>query len=50
MKPYGREKKVTAKWKRDTHPKKGFMNWWENMCCCLSRSAIKRKWRKENDL
>ena len=49
MKPYGREKKLqgTGAWKRDVHPKKGYVNWWENMCDFFSRSRMKQIWKKE---
>jgi hypothetical protein len=49
MKPYGREKKLqgTGAWKRDVHPKKGYINWWEDMCSFLSRGRIKQNWKKE---
>ena len=49
MKPYGREKKLqgTGAWKRDVHPKKGYMNWWEDMCDFFSRGRIKQEWKKE---
>ena len=51
MKPYGREKKLKGgkPWKRDVHPPKGYKNWWEDMCDFLSRSAMKRNWKKEVD-
>lgn len=49
MKPYGREKKVkgSGSWKRDYHPRKGLINWWENMCDYLTRSRMKQIWKKE---
>ncbi len=49
MKPYGREKKLqgTGVWKQDVHPKKGYMNWWEDMCKFLSRGRMKQIWKKE---
>lgn len=49
MKPYGREKNLqgTGAWKRDVHPKKGYVNWWENMCDFLDRGRIKQIWKKE---
>lgn len=49
MKPYGREKKLqgTGAWKKDAHPKKGFVNWWENMCDFYSRGRIKQIWKKD---
>ena len=49
MKPYGRFKKVKGgkPWKVDVHPKKGFVNWWENMCDFLTRSTMKQNWKKE---
>jgi len=51
MKPYGRDKKIKGgkPWKVDVHPKKGYVNWWENMCDYLTRTAIKRGWKKEID-
>jgi len=54
MKPYGREKnlKGSGAWKTDAHPKKGWMNWWENTVQLLTRTAIKNRVKKEieNDL
>ena len=49
MKPYGREKKIKGgkAWKTDVHPKKGFVNWWENMCDFLTRSRMKQNLKKE---
>ena len=52
MRPYGREKRVSQnpKWKRDHHlHNKGckLANWWEGICECLSRTAIKRKVRQD---
>ena len=49
MKPYGRERNVKGgkPWKKDVHPPKGYINWWESMIDLLSRSSIKRKWKKE---
>ena len=48
MKPYGREKKVTGQpWKKDYHPRKGYINWWEDICDFLSRSTMKHRNRKE---
>lgn len=49
MKPYGRDKKVNFPGKTDYHPRKGFVNWWEKIACCLSRSAMKQKLKKEID-
>jgi hypothetical protein len=51
MKPYGRLKKVKGgkPWKVDVHPKKGFINWWEDMCDFLTRSTMKQNWKKEVD-
>ena len=48
MKPYGREKKVRLNLP-DCHPKKGWENWWEDMCSFLSRSTMKQKLKKEID-
>ena len=46
MKPEGL-KVVTFPSKRDAHPKKGFINWWENIACCISRKTRKQKLKKE---
>ncbi len=48
MKPYGRVKTVKGgnNWKKDYHPKKGEHNWWETICCFLSRSRMKQIWKK----
>ena len=53
MKPYGREKKLhhfKGKIDYHPHPKHKLRNWWESICDCLSRSTMKRKWKKENEL
>lgn len=49
MKPYGREKKLqgSGAWKKDVHPKKGYINWWEGMSDFLSRSRMKQNWKKD---
>lgn len=49
MKPYLRDKKIkgSGKWKQDHHPKKGYMNWWEEMCNFVYRSNVKQKLKKE---
>ena len=51
MKPYGREKnlKGNGPWKTDYHPrpKRKWKNWWEDIVQPLSRSAMKRRWKKE---
>jgi hypothetical protein len=49
MKPFGRVKNIKGggRWKTDVHPKKGFMNWWEGLDNFISRSGIKRMWKKE---
>lgn len=51
MKPYGREKTVKASgtWKKDVHPGKGYINWWESMCDFLTRSKMKRIYRRDMD-
>ena len=49
MKPYGREKKVRFQHKKDRHPKKGFINWWEDLCNCLSRKTMKQLLRRKID-
>lgn len=33
--------------KRDIHPKKGWVNWWETIADCISRNTRKQKLRKE---
>lgn len=53
MKPYGREKTVKgASWKEDCHPPKGFINWWEDICRCISRKTMKQNLKREieNDI
>lgn len=35
---------------RYTSKKKGYINWWENICDTLSRTTMKLKWRKENNI
>lgn len=52
MKPYGRYKKVTGgnDWKIDYHMHekgKKVKNWWEDICCFLSRSRMKQILKKE---
>ena len=49
MKPYGRENKIKGgkPWKTDVHPKKGYINWWENMCDFLSRGSTKQIWKSD---
>jgi hypothetical protein len=49
MKPYGREKKIKGgfAWKLDVHPKKGDINWWEDMCANFTRSRMKQLANKE---
>jgi len=50
MKPYGRENKVKHfSGKRDVHPKRGWMNWWEGMRKLLTRGSMKQKIKKEID-
>jgi hypothetical protein len=49
MKPYGRDKKVkgNGSWKKDYHPKKGYINWWEDIYDFLSRGRMKQLVNKE---
>lgn len=46
MQPYGRQKKVMLNIP-DYHPRKGWRNWWDDMCDVLSRSMMKQKLKKE---
>ena len=46
MKPEGR-KVVTFPAKKDVHPKKGWINWWENITDLISRHTRKQKLKKE---
>lgn len=46
MKPEGR-KTVKFPAKRDVHPKKGWINWWETIGDYISRNTRKQKLRKE---
>lgn len=46
MKPEGR-KMTKFPGKRDVHPPKGFVNWWENIGDCISRNTRKQNLRKD---
>ena len=46
MKPEGR-KVVKFPCKRDVHPQKGWINWWEGMADLMCRSTRKLRLRKE---
>ena len=46
MKPEGRIK-VTFPAKKDVHPKKGWVNWWETIADLMSRKTRKQKINKE---
>ena len=46
MKPEGR-KIIKFPAKRDVHPKKGWLNWWEKIGDCISRNTRKQKLKKE---
>lgn len=46
MKPEGR-KKVRFPSKKDVHPKKGWMNWWEDIADLISRHTRKQKLKKD---
>lgn len=46
MKPEGR-KKVRFPEKRDVHPRKGMVNWWENRANTTSRKARKQEVSKD---
>lgn len=46
MKPEGL-KMVRFPAKRDVHPKKGFINWWENIAQCVSRNTLKQLFKKQ---
>lgn len=46
MKPEGR-KVVTFPSKRDVHPRKGFINWWEDITKLVSRRTRKQQLNKE---
>ena len=41
------KKKVKFPFKRDIHPKKGWVNWWETIADCISRNTRKQKLRNE---
>lgn len=51
MQPYGRIKYYNGRYKTDCHPRKGYMNWWEDVCDYVSRKTLKQLWKKnlEND-
>ena len=49
MKPYLREKNIkgSGKWKKDYHPPKGYINWWESLNNFISRKTMKQtEWHK----
>lgn len=46
MEPEGR-KMVRFPGKRDVHPKKGFVNWWEKIGDYVSRNTRKQNLRKD---
>lgn len=58
MKPYGREKNVNGSshifgvhWKKDFHVHdknhRKLEAWWEGICSHLSRTEMKRRWKKD---
>ena len=47
MKPYGLGDKIRFPGKKDYHPKKGFINWWEDLVHYKSRRKIKQEIQKE---
>lgn len=48
MRQYGRERKIGGfVGKRDAHPKKGYMNWWEDMDTCLTRSRMRQIFKSQ---
>lgn len=47
MKPYGLGKTVKFPGKKDCHPKKGFVNWWEKIVEPKARKTIKQEIKKE---
>jgi hypothetical protein len=47
MKPYDLSDKIRFPGKKDYHPKKGFINWWENFANYKSRRKIKQEIQKE---
>ncbi len=46
MKPEGR-KHYKHPAKRDSHPKKGYMNWWEDVCGFIPRATRKLLFKRE---
>lgn len=49
MKPYGRVKNIKGHGpgKTDCHPPKGYINWWENEICPVSRGRLKQIVQKD---
>ena len=45
MKPYLRVKNIKGSgvWKKDVHPKKGYINWWEDLNNFISRRKMKQE-------
>ena len=55
MRPYGRIKHVTGgnNWKLDYRLHKNgrkLENWWEDICCYLPRTTVKKLWKKDIDV
>lgn len=49
MKPFGRGKRVHFPSKKDSHPPKGYINWWEDMNTYIPRSTMKQLFNREID-
>lgn len=47
MKPYGRGKTIRTPHKKDVHPPKGWVNWWEEICEWVSRRTSKQRLKKQ---
>ena len=47
MKPYGLGSKIRFPHKKDCHPPKGWINWWEDIQSFVSRRKMKQNIRKE---
>lgn len=47
MKPYGLGSKIRFPYKKDCHPPKGWINWWEDIQSFVSRHEMKQNTKKE---
>ena len=47
MKPYGLGSKIRFPHKKDCHPRKGYINWWEEIQNIISRHTMRQIIKKK---